>query len=388
MAMPDSSPAVVGGKTAAAAAATTPVREGLVSKIASRFQTSNGELVYRKPEQLSLMTKPNRISNLTSPTRKRSLVEQEEDKAAAGKRPVSRTESHHARFNNARAMFEKMGSAEELDSVTPPPPPAAAVATTATIIASSRASSVGSRTPTVSVTATTTTTAGSVNGERLSRSSNDDSESSFRQSAAFFRSRSTSPSATPAGGVRSPRTPKTSLNSASSPALASSAVLSHSSSFQNGIAEATTGLVKSRRLSFQQKGDAAVEPSPKVSDVNKIGDTSSSSNKPNVKEMTNKQRNWFPNFERGSATKPAPAAESASTEITSVESARRESVKNDSVPQTVAAASPIGAAASAGGEPGDRRPLLGARNSSDSIEDYLRNWKKTGPEEPANDESW
>jgi hypothetical protein len=138
-----------------------------------------------------------------------------------------------------------------------------------------------------------------------------------------------------------------------------------------------------------------VEPSPKVSDASKIGDTSSSSNKPNVKEMTNKQRNWFPNFERGSATKPAPAAESASTEITSVESARRESVKNDSVPQTVAAASPIGAAASpigaaasAGGEPGDRRPLLGARNSSDSIEDYLRNWKKTGPEEPANDESW
>ena len=55
---------------------------------------------------------------------------------------------------------------------------------------------------------------------------------------------------------------------------------------------------------------------------------------------------------------------------TSVESSRRESVKNDSVPQTVSA--------NLEGLPGDRRPLLGARNSSDSIEDYIRNWKGKG----------
>ena len=58
---------------------------------------------------------------------------------------------------------------------------------------------------------------------------------------------------------------------------------------------------------------------------------------------------------------------------TSVESSRRESVKNDSVPQTVSA--------NLEGLPGDRRPLLGARNSSDSIEDYIRNWKKSPNEQ-------
>ena len=58
---------------------------------------------------------------------------------------------------------------------------------------------------------------------------------------------------------------------------------------------------------------------------------------------------------------------------TRVESSRRESVKNDSVPQTVSA--------NLEGLPGDRRPLLGARNSSDSIEDYIRNWKKSPNEQ-------
>ena len=31
---------------------------------------------------------------------------------------VARTESHQARFNNARAMFEKMGSTDDLDSLS------------------------------------------------------------------------------------------------------------------------------------------------------------------------------------------------------------------------------------------------------------------------------
>ena len=80
--MPDSAPATavssvgggpVGAAAAAAAAAVAAkasasapavVKEGHVSKIASRFQlqfeTNNGDTVYRKPEPLSLMTKPNR----------------------------------------------------------------------------------------------------------------------------------------------------------------------------------------------------------------------------------------------------------------------------------------------------------------------------------------
>ncbi len=407
----DSSPAVVGvgsGKPA--------VKEGHVSKIASRFQKCDqkGDTVYRRPEPLSLMTKPSRpsLDGGGAEARKRSVVEQEEEKAAAYKRPVSRTESHQTRFNNARAMFEKMGSAEELDNATGPSSSSSAQPVT-------RASSVGRpAAPSSALSAS--------NGESQrqfrpgSRGSNEDTELSFNKSAAFFRSRSTSPSAAAAGpdngtprSGRTPRSPKkTSLpafpssaatttsstpsasSSAASPrADSSSAVLSHSSSYQNGIAEATTGLVKSRRLSFQQKGEAATasgdaassKESSKASTESGVGNS-----KPNVKELTSKQRNWFPSFERGASSGgSAPSNNEAESrgseaEMTSVESSRRESVKHDNVPQTIAGLD----------QPGDRRPL-GARNSSDSIEDYIRNWKKTSPtaetaateQKPANDES-
>ena len=52
---------------AASAAKTVVVKEGHVSKIASRFsqqfETNSGDILWtsRKPEPLSLMTKPNRI---------------------------------------------------------------------------------------------------------------------------------------------------------------------------------------------------------------------------------------------------------------------------------------------------------------------------------------
>ena len=52
---------------AASAAKTVVVKEGHVSKIASRFsqqfETNSGDILWsRKPEPLSLMTKPNRIT--------------------------------------------------------------------------------------------------------------------------------------------------------------------------------------------------------------------------------------------------------------------------------------------------------------------------------------
>ena len=57
---------------------------------------------------------------------------------------------------------------------------------------------------------------------------------------------------------------------------------------------------------------------------------------PNVKELTSRQRNWFPNFEKSSSNTNDAASAKVTTETpTSVESSRRESVKNDSVPQTV-----------------------------------------------------
>ena len=91
-----------------------------------------------------------------------------------------------------------------------------------------------------------------------------------------------------------------------------------------------------------------------------------------MKELTSRQRNWFPNFEK-SSNDVAKVTETP----TSVESSRRESVKNDSVPQTVSNLIPEPQSQSLT-QPGDRRPLLGARNSSDSIEDYIRNWKGKG----------
>ena len=97
-----------------------------------------------------------------------------------------------------------------------------------------------------------------------------------------------------------------------------------------------------------------------------------------MKELTSRQRNWFPNFEKSSND----AAKVTETP-TSVESSRRQSVKNDSVPQTVSNLIPEPQSQSQSltqslTQPGDRRPLLGARNSSDSIEDYIRNWKGKG----------
>ena len=99
--------------------------------------------------------------------------------------------------------------------------------------------------------------------------------------------------------------------------------------------------------------------------------------RPNIKELTNKQRNWFSSFERSKNNEP-------------IDSARRTSVKNDSTPsllsgssgpQSTPTASPKSSLSDATptppsnlDRPRDRRPLS-ARCSSDSIEDYIRNWK-------------
>ena len=81
-------------------APTKPIKEGLVSQIASKFQ-NNETVVLRKKSSTSDSPV---IKELPSKT---SVVAS-----------VSRTESHQARFNSARAMFEKMGSADDLDSIS------------------------------------------------------------------------------------------------------------------------------------------------------------------------------------------------------------------------------------------------------------------------------
>ena len=80
-------------------APTKPIKEGLVSQIASKFQ-NNETVVLRKK------------SSVTEPV----VKETKTPKTSVAS--VSRTESHQARFNSARAMFEKMGSADDLDSIS------------------------------------------------------------------------------------------------------------------------------------------------------------------------------------------------------------------------------------------------------------------------------
>ena len=64
------------------------VKEGLVSKIASKFQQQFDE------GDLSVSRKTSVVSNPEKPTTIDPLTE--------AQKKISRTESHHARFNNAR----------------------------------------------------------------------------------------------------------------------------------------------------------------------------------------------------------------------------------------------------------------------------------------------
>ena len=82
-------------------APTKPIKEGLVSQIASKFQ-NNETVVLRKK------------SSVTEPVSLKEPLKTPKTSVAS----VSRTESHQARFNSARAMFEKMGSADDLDSIS------------------------------------------------------------------------------------------------------------------------------------------------------------------------------------------------------------------------------------------------------------------------------
>ena len=126
-------------------------------------------------------------------------------------------------------------------------------------------------------------------------------------------------------------------------------------------------------MSYQQK---VIENGNNEDDPRKTSLTS----RPNIKELTHKQRNWFSSFEKNRS------------EVTSVDSVRRTSVKNDHTPNLLS-----GSGSTTGSSPQslppdatptppsnlntprDRRPLsaslgLGPRGStaSDSIEDYLR----------------
>ena len=88
--------------------------------------------------------------------------------------------------------------------------------------------------------------------------------------------------------------------------------VSGTGSQQNGNAtdkgnDNSNSLVKARRISFQKaiggegsNGDPKAPPPPPTAGGNLgHGPPPATGPRPNIKELTNKQRNWFSNFERG-----------------------------------------------------------------------------------------
>ena len=105
-----STSAEAGGSSSGGGGFSKPIKEGLVSQIASKFQQTNNKdipttnpVIVRKKSDSILAYKAS-SSDVLPAVKKTSLV--------------SRTESHQTRFNNARAMFEKMGSTDDLDSIS------------------------------------------------------------------------------------------------------------------------------------------------------------------------------------------------------------------------------------------------------------------------------
>ncbi|TRY61657.1 hypothetical protein TCAL_13532 [Tigriopus californicus] len=396
-----------------------PVKEGHVSLIASRFQqkssVDNSSTITTAPSVPTVTHSTSSVrpsSSSSDPAKKaeagssislnnsrktseiivknpsRAPSEVSEDRSSSErisplrsspKKPVSRTESHHARFNTARAMFEKMGSAEELDNSTLPPKKGSSSPT-------SRSSSVGR--------------SDVMGGGGVV-------DMGFKQSSAYFRSRSSSPlsASTMSNNDRSPSRAK------STPSPTTEGVGSHmngnlnsslpsSSSYQNGLAE-TVGLVKSRRLSFQQK-------------QNELGQTKTE--QPDHHPVKRVQRPWMntnqnqikcSNSSNGdvSLNVSTPSNNNSNNDSTdtaseSVDSSRRISVKSGNAPSLLSSnvkevpaksanptlTTPVIEEPSPSANldlPGDRRPLSAtASNASDSIEDYIRNWKKSPTRSP------
>jgi hypothetical protein len=126
-------------------------------------------------------------------------------------------------------------------------------------------------------------------------------------------------------------------------------------------------------------GSLPAVPAVADSDTDSVGKSMADStpSRANIKALTNKQRNWFSSFEKGKSAE-------------SVDSSRRTSVKSDSTPAFLSGGSPEGPGPARSvldvtptppanlNLPGDRRPLS-AKAASDSIDDYLKNWKKTPP---------
>ena len=459
--------------------ATGTVKEGLVSQIASKFQnvgdksTPENELdrlsAKRKKSDTTNSVHKYSSSNVTSQSSDNirlisnsgdykmgsHLKDNSRFHSIALRKPsstksqhpagdINRTDSHQARFHNARAMFEKMGSADDLDNM----PTSPTVNNPPSFLCSGkplRALSVGSKpaapdnfligklnsSNTPSITSSYNSNLGlrsrSTSPFGGSRSS---SQSSLKQSTLYPLPDSSGIVRSSSGNFVS-RNSTTSIKSGSNSEslftngnITSDAVDLVSHSMNGHLSGTSTTEEKDTKTNGNRVADKngsnlheSVSPKsrsiphndsdnnnikntkPIKTDIRKgsfnaanseeaIGHKSSvgSMCRPNIKELTNKQRNWFSNFERGktSASGAAPSE--------NVESARRSSVKDENVTNILSDLDKSGSNSESTLKntvpdstptptanlnlPGDRRPInFLSSGSSDSIEDYIRNWK-------------
>ncbi len=110
-----------GGGSGGVFGPTKPLKKegGLVSQIASKFQNNETGVAELKQSSNNCAIPPSVRHKKTSDSILHVKDPAEISSVAIKKTSlVSRTESHQARFNSARAMFEKMGSADDLDSIS------------------------------------------------------------------------------------------------------------------------------------------------------------------------------------------------------------------------------------------------------------------------------
>ena len=443
---------------------TGPVKEGLVSQIASRFQQQVGvaNTAESEIEKLSAKRKisepvksvhKHNTSNVPSLSSENlgfisnsgdSLIRtpfKENQQQATSPRKLSaaradhvtssnRTDSHQARFHNARAMFEKMGSADDLDSIPASPtvniPPSYSGSGKPL-----RALSVGSK-PTVPEHFLNNKF--NSNASSITSSYNSNLGVRSRSTSPFGGSRSSSQSSIKHSTYNSTTDPSGIVRSSSGSFMAHNSNTSLPAQSSNGNMAITTVSDVSNELKsinghtsknlhndendnrskenieIVDKSDIQNDnarskmmdtKSRKTSDYkspfnltnNEEGsghkNSTSSIGRPNIKELTNKQRNWFSNFERGKTSTSASTSGTVTPE--NVESSRRTSVKQDNIPNLLSGLDRIGSKVDIStkssvpdatptpssnlNQPGDRRPLNMSSCSSDSIEDYIRNWK-------------
>ena len=448
---------------------TGPVKEGLVSQIASKFQQQVGVASSSETEIEKISAKRKTSEPIRSVHKFNSSVNSEKvsnfgdhllesqsnnlhnhstsiRKLSANKSDSctknNRSDSHQARFHNARAMFEKMGSADDLDSIPPSPtsnfpgtgsgksyralivgskptlpePNFNSKITTSSIISSNHSSNSGIRSRSISPFG------GSRSSSQSSLKQNNsqvlsDASAIVRSSSGNFSDK------TPLPPIYSPST--ISDNSSSNMTYKSSKEVNGESNSINGsfprsqnksIDEGKenvnqfglkTSIVKDD-LKYKSENQEESEyskfmesklrktsdyKSPFVStnsdDANGTKTSIGSIGRPNIKELTNKQRNWFSNFERGKTSTSASTSGTVTPE--NVESARRTSVKQDNIPNLLSGFDKHGTKneivfkgsvpdatptpSSNLNQPGDRRPINVLTSSSDSIEDYIKSWK-------------